>query len=74
MPLRRSCQIYPRIIPPIRFGIKNTVLNTLVPLKPFVKSSATVKARTLIRITDTTVKSAVYHNAWTKEGSVKILR
>ena len=61
------------MIPPIRFGIKNTVLNMLVPLMPLVSNIATAKASTLIVITDTTVKSEVYQRAWVNVASPHIL-
>ena len=59
IPLKISCQIYPRIMPPIKFGIKNTVLNVFVPRNPFVSSSATANASTLISTTVTNANAAV---------------
>jgi len=50
-------------MPPMRFGIKNTVRNTLVPLMPRVSSSAMAKASTLMRMVDTAVKPSVNQNA-----------
>ena len=62
-------QICPRTIPPIRLGMKKTVLNRLLPLIPFVRIYAMAKARTLMSITDTIVYRAVYQKAWKKDGS-----
>ena len=64
--------MYPRTIPPIRFGIKNTVLNALVPLNPFVSASAMANARTLIRILDIKANATVSQNAWLKVLSSNI--
>ena len=46
-------------MPPIRFGMKKTVRNTLVPLMPCVSAYATAKARTLMMISDTMANTAV---------------
>ena len=60
MPSKIMAQIYPRTIPPIRFGIKNTVLKRLLPFIFCVRMAATVKARTLMRTRLTSAKTAVY--------------
>lgn len=54
-------QIYPSTIPPIKFGIKNTVRKRFVPLRVPVNSKASIKAMTLMVITDTTVNFTVNH-------------
>ena len=51
---------YERTIPPMRLGKKNAVLNTLVPLIPFVNAIAIAKATTLITRTVTNVNRQVY--------------
>ena len=56
-------------MPPIRFGRKNTVRKTLVPLSPRVSISARAKASTLMRIVETIVNFAVNQNALTNVGS-----
>ena len=63
-------------MPPMRFGMKNTVRNRLVPRSPRVSSSASAKANRLTVTTDTTVNSAVKPSARTKSppGSVNTLR
>ncbi len=68
------CQVYPNTIPPIRLGIKNTVLKRLVPLIFLVNNNAIENAHTLISIIATIVKLAVNNNALTKSLlSVKAL-
>ena len=56
-------------MPPIRFGIKNTVLKALVPRSPLVISSATAKAMTLTVITETKVNLTVSHREFRKVSS-----
>ena len=56
-------------MPPIRFGMKKIVRNTFVPFNPLVKRSATINARTLIRMLDTAAKSTVSQNACVKVSS-----
>ena len=46
-------------MPPMRLGIKKTVLKALVPLSPLVRSRASRNARMFIVITDTTVNLTV---------------
>jgi len=58
--------MYPSTIPPIRFGIKNTVRKTLVPLNPFVRARAIKNASTLIRILETKANITVSQNEWLK--------
>ncbi len=52
-------------MPPIRFGRKNTVRKTFVPLSPRVSASAMAKAMTLIKTVETTVNFAVNQKAET---------
>ena len=60
-------------MPPIRFGRKKTVRNTLVPRIPRVKSRAMPNASTLISTVDTTVKAAVNQNACMNVASDQII-
>ena len=69
-PLMITCQIQPRTIPPIKFGIKKIVLKTFVPFIPFVSKSAKAKAKTFIEITVTTVKQTVNKSAEEKLLSI----
>jgi hypothetical protein len=64
--LINNCHIYPRTIPPIRFGIKNTVRKTFVPLIFRVRRRASKNAKTLIRIIETTANFAVNIAAFKK--------
>ena len=66
--------IWPSTIPPIRFGIKNTVLKALVPRSPLVISSATAKAMTLTVITETKVNLTVSHREFRKVSSLVKMR
>ena len=65
--------MYPSTIPPIRFGIKNTVRKAFVPLYPLVRASAIKNASTLIRILDTNANTTVSQKEWLKVLSSKIL-
>lgn len=58
--------IYPSTIPPIRFGIKNTVLNIFVPFIPLVSKSANANEITFMVITETNVNFVVNHKAFKK--------
>ena len=58
-----SYHTYPSTIPPIRFGIKNIVLNILVPLIFCVSASATRNARTFISTSVTIANNVVNLNA-----------
>ena len=60
-------------MPPMRFGIKNTVRNIFVPRMPRVRAYATAKDRTLIKMSEVTAKIAVYQKACRKLGSLKAL-
>ena len=60
-------------IPPIRLGMKKTVLNRLLPLMPWVSAYATANARMLMITRLTTANRAVYQKAWRKPGSAKAL-
>ena len=55
-------------MPPIRFGIKNTVLKTFVPLSPLVKRLAKANEITFTLITDTTANLTVNHKAFLKSS------
>ena len=65
-PLRTTCQIQPRTIPPMRLGMKKIVLNVFVPGTFFVSISARAKARMLMVITVMTVKPSVNQKACVK--------
>lgn len=54
----------PKIIPPIRLGIKKTVRKPLVNLFPRVNNKAMEKAKMLTVITETIVNKAVYRKAY----------
>ena len=62
-PLSRICQMYPKTIPPIRFGIKKMVRKRLDAFNLLVSASASANASTLINITDTIVNFPVNKNA-----------
>ena len=66
--LIRICQIYPSTIPPIRFGIKNTVRKMFVPFSSRVSKSARPSAITLI----TTIETTAYETVKPK-AEIKIL-
>ena len=68
--LIRICQIYPSTIPPIRFGIKKTVLKILVPFNFCVRSSARPNASTLISKIDTIANNTVNLNELVKDVSL----
>ena len=53
-------------MPPMRFGMKNTVRKRFEPRMLFVRKYATVNASTLMKTTDTKANSAVYQNEWRK--------
>jgi hypothetical protein len=55
--------MYPNTMPPIRFGIKNTVRKKLVPFFPRVRIIAIVNAKKLIVITETIVNFTVNQSA-----------
>ena len=59
IPEKISCQIYPKTMPPIKFGIKKMVRNKFVPLNFFVSAMANANAATLITITVTKANAAV---------------
>ena len=48
------------MMPPIRFGMKNTDLKTLVPLKALVSMYAMANATTLMMMVVTMVNAVVY--------------
>ena len=56
-----------------RFGRKKMVRKALVPCIPRVRSSAMAKASTLMNTSETSAKSAVYQNEWTKLASFSAL-
>ena len=56
-------------MPPIKFGIKNTVRKKFVPGSSFVKSSASKNAKTFMPITDITANLTVNHIAFIKSLS-----
>ena len=56
-------------MPPIRFGMKYTVLKRFVPFMLRVSSSATVSANRFITSVDTTVKRTVSQNDCENSGS-----
>ena len=68
----KICQIYPKTIPPIKFGKKKTVLKKLEPLIPpvRVRASAIANAKTFIRIVETTVNAVVKPKACQNSKSV----
>ena len=53
--------------------MKNTVRKRLLPLMPCVRALATAKASTLMNTSETSAKSAVYQNEWTKLASFSAL-
>ena len=57
------------MMPPIRFGMKNTERNTFVPLNRFVSIYATANANTFTTTVVTTVNNTVYTNACQNSGS-----
>ena len=59
----------PRIIPPIKFGIKNTVRKIFFPRTGFVNTIATANASTLINNMESTVNNTVYHRECKNVGS-----
>ena len=69
-PLSRICQMYPKTIPPIRFGIKKMVRKRLDAFNLLVSASASANAPTLISIVTTIVNNAVNQNACKKVASV----
>ena len=58
-------------MPPIRFGMKNTVRKAFVPRIARVRISATARPPTLITIVVTTTKAQLYQNACVKVLSAK---
>ena len=58
-------------MPPIRFGMKNTVRKAFVPRMAFVSISATARPPTFMAIVLTTTKAQLYQNAWVKVLSAK---
>ena len=57
-----NCQVNPSKIPPIRFGIKNTVLARLAPLILLVTNTASPKPTALMQITEQSANTKVNRN------------
>ena len=73
MPSKIILQMYPSTIPPIRLGMKNTVLKMFEPLIPWVKRYAIINANKLINNNDTAAYRPVYQNACTNVASLNAL-
>ena len=58
-------------MPPMRFGMKNTVRKALVPRMALVRTSATARPPTLIASVETTTKAQLYQKACVKVLSAK---
>ena len=56
-------------MPPIRFGMKNTVLKNVVPFNAFVNNNARKKEKKFMVITETMVNFIVNHKALKKFSS-----
>ena len=63
-PLIIICQIKPKIIPPIKFGIKNIARKKLVNFFPLVNNRAIPKAKKLIVIIEIRLNKIVFKNAF----------
>ena len=70
IPLKIILQIYPRTIPPIKFGMKNAVLNKFAPFIPNVNKYAIANASIFIKNSDTIAYNAVYQNACINDASL----
>ena len=58
-------------MPPMRFGMKNTVRKAFVPRMARVRMSATARPPTLMAMVVTTTNAQLYQNAWVNVESAK---
>ncbi len=52
-------QMYPKTIPPTRFGMKKTLRKKLDPFRPLLRRTANAKAKTLTMTDETMAKRTV---------------